>query len=366
MKRILLSVLFSVISFQSLAVNDQEPVAQTRTVNITADRSSLPTGKRFIFTNELVAFNNSDYSKYGRSGFVCKSSSDTKNGMCPSTQTWGLRQEETSISLRFTESRSRMTRDLIVKGYGTVLYQNNSPCSPSILSFGSVSMIRCSNSDTFWAGYQLTLYFDQSELSKLPVGGIWTAQLLLDYRQWRNIYKVTYTIDFTINLTDKKNIQVWLPQFGKATPQVDLNITPFHGGGLKGKNVVDMCFYDGYSTNSSNLLLQFYDDDGTGSGSDTFRLTSTDGVNKLPYKVSLAFQGQHSESLINNQPRTLRGNSLPVNWERILPVNLPDIPVPVLCWPATLTLSADLPENQPAGNYRGQLIVVFTPDSASL
>ncbi|WP_396015065.1 CfaE/CblD family pilus tip adhesin [Escherichia coli] len=49
-----------------------------------------------------------------------------------------------------------------------------------------------------------------------------------------------------------------------------------------------------------------------------------------------------------------------MNWVHILPVKLPGISVPVLCWPATLTLNANLPVSQPAGNYRGQLTVVFT------
>lgn len=269
-----------------------------------------------------------------------------------------------NISLRFTESRTGIWRDLIVKGYGILPYQNGSGCTTfdGPVEFGSVGITRCSD-DTFYAGYKLTLYFDQNELSKLPVGGIWTAQLLLDYRQWVNIYKSTYTVNFKINLTDKKNIQVWLPDFGKGNPQIDLNITPFHGGGLKGKNVVNMCFYDGYSTNSSHLQLRFYDD-GSGSGTDLFKLTSADGV-ELPYKVSLAFGGGAAKTIINNRTMEVEGN-IPVNWARILPVSLPDIPIPVLCWPATLTLKTNLPVSQPAGNYTGRLIVAFTPDSASL
>ncbi|HHK8964506.1 TPA: CfaE/CblD family pilus tip adhesin [Escherichia coli] len=367
MKRVLLSVLLSVMSFQSLAWENKEPTDQTRTVTITADRSSLPGGNYSIFNNELVAFDNDNPSKYGRSGFVCKSSSDSKNGMCRTSQSWGGTIQETSIPLRFTESRSGISKDLIVKGRGYVPYQNGNSCGiKGPVLFGTVYFGLCQGG-YYSAGYLLTLYIEYSELSKLPVGGVWTAQLLLEYRQWVNIPKAIYTVDFTINLTDKNNIQVWLPQFGKVTPQVDLNITPFHGGGLKGKNVVDICFYDGYSTNSSNLQLQFTDDEGSGAGTDTFRLTSTDGNNhKLPYKVSLAFQGQGGEQIINGQTRSLNGSDLPVNWARVLPVTLPDIPVPVLCWPATLTLSADLPESQPAGNYRGQLTVVFTPDSASL
>ncbi|MCF2182818.1 hypothetical protein LGR56_24215 [Escherichia coli] len=95
---------------------------------------------------------------------------------------------------------------------------------------------------------------------------------------------------FRIDLTDRQNIQVWLLQFAQTHPQVDLNITPFHGRGLKGKNVVDMCFYDGYSTNSSSVQLQFYDSDGSGAGTDTFNITNSNGV-KLPYKISMAFQG---------------------------------------------------------------------------
>ncbi|MDS1577319.1 CfaE/CblD family pilus tip adhesin [Escherichia coli] len=366
MKRILFFVMLCIVSFQTFAIIDMEPANQTRTVSITADRSALPAGNYYVFNEELVAFNNQDYGKYGRSGFVCKSSTDSKNGMCSTSQRWGFVRKETNISLRFTESRTGISRDLIVKGYGIFPFQNGSACSTyrGPVEFGSVSMTRCED-NTFYAGYRSTLYFDQSELSKLPVGGIWTAQLLLDYLQWKNVYKATYTVNFKINLTDKKNIQVWLPDFGKGSPQIDLNITPFHGGGLKGQNVVNMCFYDGYSTNSSHLQLRFYDDDGSDSGTDLFKLTSADGIGKLPYKVSLAFGGGAAKTIINNRALVIEGN-IPVNWARILAVSLPDIPIPVLCWPATLTLNANLPVSQPANDYTGRLIVAFTPDSASL
>ncbi|EFA4104819.1 hypothetical protein C6L26_004647 [Escherichia coli] len=147
---------------------------------------------------------------------------------------------------------------------------------------------------------------------------------------------------------------------------MDLNITPFHGGGLKGQNVVNMCFYDGYSTNSSHLQLRFYDDDGSGSRTDLFKLTSADGIGKLPYKVSLAFGEGAAKTIINNRTLVIEGGNIPVNWARILPVSLPDIPIPVLCWSATLILNANLPVSQPANDYTGRLIVAFTPDSASL
>jgi len=210
----------------------------------------------------------------------------------------------------------------------------------------------------------LSLWMENAELEKLPFGGIWTARLLLDYWSWSpRAYQSTYTVEFKIDLTDKNNIQVWLPQFGKGEPRVDLNIRPRPGTGrLQGKNAIDMCFYDGYSTNSSNIVMNFSSPEKNSSDDEAFVLAS--GSNKLEYNVSLAFDGEASGRRMKNGVDWTITNtaSLPVNWNRILPVTLPEISTPVLCWPARLQLSTDVPENTPAGQYSGLLRVVFTPN----
>ncbi|HAW2383564.1 TPA: hypothetical protein JLP67_004628 [Escherichia coli] len=336
-----------------------EPVDQTRVVHITADRAVLPSARYSIFSREIVAYKQND-NEYGLGNFVCLSSSDPATGACYDTWINKWRPSDTAIRLRLTERRTRVSRILTLIGNQYPLWNNNGYCSDiGKRGLGGAQGGNCEGKGI--NGNQLDLWFDQGSLEDLPFGGIWEGDLILDYVRWTTKL-ARYTVHFRIDLTDRQNIQVWLPQFAQTHPQVDLNITPFHGGGLKGKNVVDMCFYDGYSTNSSSVQLQFYDNDGSGAGTDTFNITNSNGV-KLPYKISMAFQGGRSESIINNQRRTLSGNLLPVNWVHILPVKLPGISVPVLCWPATLTLNANLPVSQPAGNYRGQLTVVFTPST---
>lgn len=47
---------------------------------------------------------------------------------------------------------------------------------------------------------------------------------------------------------------------------------------------------------------------------------------------------------------------------RVTAVSMPDISVPVLCWPASLSLSSKVTSPR-SGNYRGELKIVFTPSS---
>ncbi|MDA6318094.1 CfaE/CblD family pilus tip adhesin, partial [Escherichia coli] len=73
-----------------------------------------------------------------------------------------------------------------------------------------------------------------------------------------------YTVNITVDLTDKGNIQVWLPGF-HSNPRVDLNLRPIGNYKYSGSNSLDMCFYDGYSTNSDSMVIKFQDDNPTNS-----------------------------------------------------------------------------------------------------
>lgn len=346
---------------------DTQPTDKSRTELFNYDRSSLPGGKQYIYNRDLTVFSNAPegYLLEGRGGYVCKSSTDSKNGKCPDKLVWeDVFQGESIIALRFTETRSKMTKDLNIKGYREAAFSSSSGCSAisNQINLNYAPYRPCWDKVSNSSGSVLTLWIDNDELSKLPFGGIWTATLLLDYWQWDpRQYKSTYTVNFKIDLTDKNNIQVWLPQFGKGAPLVDLNLRPVPGGGFKGKNTVDMCLYDGYSTNSSLLTMNFSSAERDGSDPEAFILK--DGNKKLSYNVELSFQGGSNSSRVKNGVDwSINTHTLPVNWNRILPVSLPDISTPVLCWPTKLHLSANVPSTTPAGNYSGTLKVVFTPD----
>lgn len=345
---------------------DTQPTDKSKAELFNYDRSSLPGGKHYIYDKEVTIYNDNvdAYLIEGRGGYVCKSASDSRNGMCPDKLAWSLVSGNTTIKLRFTEAKSNMTKDLDIIGSRSLPYPSVTGCTALALDsvpLNNAPFVGCEDG-TSTVGSLLNLWIENSELSKLPFGGIWTATLLLDYWQWDpKQYKSTYTIKFKIDLTDKNNIQVWLPQFGKGAPQVDLNLRPVLSGGFKGKNTIDMCLYDGYSTNSSLFTMNFSSADKDSRDPEAFILK--DGINKLSYNVDLSFQGGSSSSRVKNGVNwSINTHTLPVNWNRILPVSLPDVSTPVLCWPTKLHLSANVPSTTPAGNYSGTLKVVFTPD----
>lgn len=348
---------------------DTQPTDKNKNELFSYDRSRLPGGKHYIYKDELTVFSNAPdgYKLAGRGGYVCKSSTDSKNGKCPDKLTWiGRPGPNTLITLRFTEEKSKSIRDINIWGYKKLVFPSFAICGPvsgDAFALNDGALLGCADTDIGSSGAMLTLWIDNDELSKLPFGGVWTATLVLDYYQWDpRQYKSTYTVNFKIDLTDKNNIQVWLPQFGKGTPLVDLNLRPVPGGGFKGKNTVDMCLYDGYGTNSRLFTMNFSSTNKDSSDPDAFILK--DGNKTLSYNVDLSFQGGSSSSRVRNGADwSINTHSLPVNWNRILPVSLPDISTPVLCWPTKLHLSANVPSTTPAGNYSGTLKIVFTPDA---
>ncbi len=374
MKKILscLFILSSLMSLHCYADNEwpapaMEPVNETKDVILPQmDRSSLPSADIYAYNNHITAnLNPNNTGNYSATVYVCQSNSNSVNGKCPT----GVNQSAARplpISLQFTEAKSHIKQDLIVNGI-------RSNISNGYYSMG-MDMTTTVEGGT---GSALTLYLPATELKKLPVGGIWTAKLILSYRFSSRVLS-TYTINFRFDITDKANIQVYMPQFGNAsTPQIDMNIRPKNGAsgkidgsmGYAGKNTVDMCLYDGYNTNSSSMVMQFVGVNDGGSGTDTFYLhKNNDASTTLPYKVNFGFSGDTpGKSLINGQSWSInQAQQLPTNWNRITSVGLPNISVPVLCWPAKLTLSTDLPAAQASGSYSGTLKIVFTPSTTAM
>lgn len=378
MKKLILLLTVWAVSFAGWAVPDTEPHDVTKQVTFQQiDRSSLPTGRYDIFYEDVSAANGENVGLYNASAYVCRSSSNSINGACVTQLMWGSGggPNPTPIKLRFTEKRSHISLELTLQAQRQVVFPSDG-CGKPPSPLNNAATVGCSyeTSTVANSGSALNLWFDQEELKKLPVGGIWTATLILDFHFWNPDRLIsTYTVNFLVDMTDKANIQVWLPEFGKGNPLVDLNLRPKISGGslvndsgYSGKNVIDMCLYDGYSTNSSTMQLQFSSAEG-GSGTNNFILKDS-ASHELPYQVNFAFNGQDTgKSIINGEQWNITNASqLPINWNRILPVSLPDLSIPVLCWPAKMTLSADLPSSQSAGQYQGILKMVFTPSTTAI
>lgn len=116
---------------------------------------------------------------------------------------------------------------------------------------------------------------------------------------------------------------------------------------------------DGYNSNSSNLQLQFIGSEG-GSGTKYYYLRNSAG-DTLPYQVTFGFTGYPDKRITNGEISNIDTSALAPK-----SVNLPDISIPVYCWPSEMNLWASLPETQPAGKYRGTLTIVFTPNTGTM
>lgn len=145
-----------------------------------------------------------------------------------------------------------------------------------------------------------------------------TSQRVSPFSYMTSKYDTTYgfyTINISVNLTDKGNVQVWLPQF-KSDARVDLNLRPTGGGTYIGRNSVDMCFYDGYSTKSNSLEIIFQDDNVKSDGKFYLKKTNDDSK-ELAYTLSLLLAGKNLTPTNGQTLYITDAASLETNWNRI-------------------------------------------------
>ncbi len=177
-----------------------------------------------------------------------------------------------------------------------------------------------------------------------------------------------FTAKIALNVTDKNNIQIYLPEFGNVTPQVDLRLRQIPGGKWTSDvSSINMCLYDGY--NSQSTWFDVTASDGLSIGDRDPGIYSVLHENdrsgerskRIDYRVSLGFNNQKIQ-LANGQTMRLSG----VNNSPGRSVTLPNIPVPVICTPAPLMLDTPEFDAKQAGRYSGNLRITFSPSSANL
>ncbi len=288
---------------------------------------------------------------------ACLSVSSTENGACPSRGADNNQEQpgQTEIMLQFTEKKSLVKRNL------KILASRRSISGYPLL-------INSTSGFDNYREYKLNLLIETGEINKLPFGGVWEAKLKLRAGQYGR-YDVTQydrlEVNLSIDLKDSANVQVWFPEFlGNGEPQLDLNMKPTGvGNRFIGKNSLDMCLYDGYSTNYSHFQLTLMENTPSGTISNEFLLRHLNDTSKtLPYSVSVSFpKNENPIQLVKNVTVPISSSGLHVNWNRIVSVSAgaPDISVPVLCWPAKLNFSSDV-QNPASGSYSGKLSLVFT------
>lgn len=343
---------------------------------IELDRA-VPAGTFYLYRQKLVAVKPGLWPRlqhpFSQVHFICSSGTDPSNGACR-TSTGGS-SGTTPIRLRFTERRSLLSVELVATAYIQRLFYGFDCPNWGSIYYREMQMTS-TNTQNCGAGTNngtvLTATISESELAKIPTGGVWTAKLLLlakGYSSDGNRYP--WTNDITIRVTDKNNIEAYLPQFGNAAPLVDLNLRTqllgTAGSRMAGTTQLDLCLYDGFNSNSKMFELRVFDDKSksfAGRSKKEFSVLhtqaggATDAGNRIDYTVSLNYNGQRME-LNNDETLLLPG----VDTAQIRAMRVPNVPIPVVCSPTpmTLTTPAFNTLDKRAGRYEGKLSIVFTP-----
>ncbi len=347
------------------------PVDRAFTIDALIDRSA-PGQDLTIWYREIGSADSTNDIRYAYNAWICTSATDDQFGRCTTTVTRGGATGESAIELRFVESKTKAVTTLRVMAtkplYGL---KNNSWYTGNTWAMGVSTDIT-----TYYDGVGINARIPADELKKFPSGGKWVATLKIKQMQRVSAseinYLSTFTAKITIDVTDKNNIQVYLPEFPTATPRVDLNLRLSGAGAkttLSGRSNLDMCLYDGYNSESTWFDVSASDDKTiTGRDANSYSVLSdgadgSDATKRIDYNVNLNYNGTNLP-LPNGKTIRLEG----VNNSEGRTVMLRGIPIPVVCTPTPLTLTTPSfgALAKQAGQYRGNLRITFSPSAANL
>ncbi|AVF36313.1 CfaE/CblD family pilus tip adhesin [Rahnella sikkimica] len=383
-KLITLMFIISPLVFSQYARADvEQPTGRDTQITEYFDKQSIPT-QVDIWTDESAGHDSSNSAKWEHNTLVCKSSSDPKNGQCNTGPDTSGTSGVQSIPLIFTEKRSQLKVAINVSAYHNLTW-STFPCSNSrqLYIYTSISSYCEVEGSPQADGTMFTAYLTQSEIKKLPVGGVWEAKLQTLLTQWSpRATLANWNATITFNMSDNANQAIYFPGFGEgqgkdAAPHVDLNLRPLPGGDrqvlgkLSGSTSLDMCLYDGYGSNSRQFQVQFseppeYPANPAGRNPGQFSVYNdisdrSKKADRLDYGVKMYFPESNSfQDVVNGEIYTLPN----INTDDIRAVRLAsNIPNPVLCVPTPLQI------NTPAfniveknnGHYTGKIRVIFTP-----
>lgn len=387
LKNIVTALLFitsTLITSQCAHADIEQPTGRDTPITGYFDKQSIPS-QIDIWTDESGGYDTANAQKWGRNTLVCHSASDPINGKCPTAPIGSGQQGITSIPLVFIEKRSKLRVTINVSGFYHFTWHSNSACNDSTKRIVySTSNNWCSGTSPalYDDGTIFTVYILQSEIKKLPVGGVWEAELKLSLYQWSNKKLADWNSKITLNMSDVSNQAIYFPSFGAgqgkdAQPHVDLNLRPLPGGDrqilgrLSGNTSLDMCLYDGYGSNSRQFQVQLseppeYPENPEGRQAGKFSVYNDIGnrnevSNRIDYGVKMYFPESNSfQDIVNGETYTLPN----INTDDIRAVRLAsNISNVVLCVPTPLQITTPTFNivDKTNGHYTGKIRVVFTP-----
>ena len=348
------------------------PADNHATVSLHMARGSAG-GSLKIWTQATGGRKPSDPELWGRNYWACLSASNPDTGACETSGEWSAAEGPTVIPLRFTEVESGMTIVLDVHAHSRWRWSLHSGDCMGVarqLRIAAAAAAECygkSNDEK-----QLTAFVPASELARLPFAGTWKANLHLRLGLWSTGWLANFTAAIDIKVSDAYQMQVYLPEFGTATPLVDLNLQsrPSVGGATaSGERVVDACLYDGFDANSDRYTVRI-SDPASSAGDETGRFfvrhTTPDGAaaaNRIEYEVRSTTAGLGTTQYQSGQERIFTGIADAAR--RV--VSLPHVPHQVFCtpWPLTLKTPEFAHAEKRAGQYRGVLRIEFSASTMS-
>lgn len=282
----------------------------------------------------------------------------------------------TTVQIYLTEQRSGMRWPLKLKGFKEArISEENIPGCGGYnrqTNLKDSDLYKCYATGGDNVGYIankkfLTLYLEQAEMKKLPIGGVWKGLVKLH----SNSPAQDYFADITLNTLDPNHIDIFFPEFAHATPRVQLDLHPT--GSVNGSNyaedltTLDMCLYDGFNGNAISYEIMLKDEGlpAAGRRDGHFSIyrqgrTSTDEAERIDYKVIMYNPETGGQIDVRNNENMVWNS---INLKRVRPVVLPGIRYAVMCVPTPLTLAVEKFNvmDKQAGYYMGKLSVIFTP-----
>ncbi|MGT3295995.1 CfaE/CblD family pilus tip adhesin, partial [Yersinia enterocolitica] len=149
----------------------------------------------------------------GHLGFVCDSESDTSFGACPTKLTHWV-DGGANVTLRFTNLKTKATVDLTVTGeWRAPRCVYSLPFSNGFTGFTGV-VSACP-----WGTVFFEARLPETELRKLPYGGVWDAQMRLKTMEWAVDTPIGDVVtDIRLNVRSEASISI-------PNPTVKLPVT---------------------------------------------------------------------------------------------------------------------------------------------